>query len=112
MKLSFVLIIYRYDSSVAKESSIFCENALKDRNIKSQRIESNFDEIKIENYFCNLRNPSKGWGLHRPLGQPEPPWGLTPQLVNPPRGVNPLVVNPPGGLTHWGLTPLKIKNYY
>ena len=54
MKLSLVLIIYRSNSSVAKESSIFCENALKDRNIKSKRIESNFDEIKIENYFCNL----------------------------------------------------------
>ena len=54
MKLSLVLIIYRSNSSVAKESSIFCENALKDKNIKSKRIESNFDEIKIENYFCNL----------------------------------------------------------
>ena len=54
MKLSLVLIIYRSNSSVAKESSIFCENALKDRNIKSKRIESNFEEIKIENYFCNL----------------------------------------------------------
>ncbi len=54
MKLSLVLIIYRSNSIVAKESSIFCENALKDRNIKSKRIESDFDEIKIENYFCNL----------------------------------------------------------
>ena len=56
MKLSLVLIIYRSNSSVAEESSIFCENALKDKNIKSKRIESNFDEIKIENYFCNLDN--------------------------------------------------------
>ena len=54
MKLSWVLIIYRSKSSVAKESSIFCENVLKDKNIKSKRIESNFDEINLQNYFCNL----------------------------------------------------------
>ena len=54
MKLSLVLIIYRSNSSVAKESSIFCENALKHRNVNCKRIESNFDEIKVENYFCNL----------------------------------------------------------
>ena len=54
MKLSLVLIIYRSNSSVAEKSSIFCENVLKDRDIKSKRIESNFDKTKIENYFCNL----------------------------------------------------------
>ena len=54
MKLSLVLIIYRSKSSIAKESSIFCENALKDRNIKSKRMESDFENNQIENYFCNL----------------------------------------------------------
>ncbi len=54
MKLSLVLIIYRSNSSVAKESSIFCENALKDKKIKSKRIESDFDRKKIESYFSNL----------------------------------------------------------
>ena len=54
MKLSLVLIIYRSKSPIAKESSIFCENSLKDRNIKSKRIESDFNNKQIENYFCNL----------------------------------------------------------
>ena len=54
MKLSLVLIIYRSNSSIAKESSIFCENALKDKNIKSDSIESDFEKEQIENYFCNL----------------------------------------------------------
>ncbi len=54
MKLSLVLIIYRSNSSIAKESSIFCENALKDKNIKSNSIESDFEKEQIENYFCNL----------------------------------------------------------
>ncbi len=54
MKLSFVLIIYRSNSSVAKESSLFCEKALEERNIKSNRIESNFYQNQLESYFCNL----------------------------------------------------------
>ena len=54
MKLSLVLIIYRSKSSIAKESSEFCENALKDKNIKSTRIESDFNKIELENYFSNL----------------------------------------------------------
>ena len=54
MKLSLVLIIYRSNSSIAEEASIFCENALKDRNIKSNRIESDFDKNQLESYFCNL----------------------------------------------------------
>ncbi len=54
MKLSFVLIIYRAGSSVAKEASIFCEKTLKDRNIKSNSIESEFNNEKLESYFYNL----------------------------------------------------------
>ena len=49
-----MLIIYRSNSSSAKEASIFCNNALKDRNIKSNRIDSDFDNNQLENYFCNL----------------------------------------------------------
>ena len=54
MKLSLVLIIYRSNSFIAEESSIFCENALKDKNIKSNRIESDFDKNQLESYFCSL----------------------------------------------------------
>ena len=54
MKLSLVLIIYRSNSSVAEESSIFCQKVLKDRNINSHRIESDFDKSQIENYLCNI----------------------------------------------------------
>ena len=54
MKLSLVLIIYRSNSTIAKESSIFCENSLKNKNIKSHRIESDFDKNQIENFFCAL----------------------------------------------------------
>ena len=54
MKLSLVLIIYRSNSSIALKSSLFCENALKKRNIKSKTIASNFDENQLENYFHNL----------------------------------------------------------
>ena len=54
MKLSLVLIIYRSNSSVAKEASIFCNKVLKDRNIKSYRIESDFDNNQLEKYFLNL----------------------------------------------------------
>ena len=53
MKLSLVLIIYRSNSSIAEEASIFCEIALKDRNIQSMRIESNFDQNQLKKYFCD-----------------------------------------------------------
>ena len=54
MNLSLVLIIYRSNSSSAKEASIFCNKTLKDRNIKSKRIESDFDNNQLESYFYNL----------------------------------------------------------
>ena len=49
-----MLIIYRSNSSSAKEASIFCNKALKDRNIKSNSLESNFDNNQLESYFCKL----------------------------------------------------------
>jgi len=54
LKLSLVLIIYRSNSSSAEEASIFCKNTLKARNIKSKRIDSDFDKNQLERYFCNL----------------------------------------------------------
>ena len=54
MNLSLVLIIYRSNSLTAKEASIFCNKVLKDRNIKSKRIASDFDNNQLESYFYNL----------------------------------------------------------
>ena len=53
MILSLVLIVYRSDSSIALESSKFCEEVLKAKNIKSNRIESDFHKDEIENYLSN-----------------------------------------------------------
>ena len=53
MKLSLVLIVYRSDSSKAREASKFCEEVLKAKNIKSKRIESDFNKDEIENYLSN-----------------------------------------------------------
>ena len=55
MKLSLVLIVYRSDSSIALEASKFCEEVLKSKNIKSIRIESDFNQDQIERYVCNLK---------------------------------------------------------
>ena len=55
MKFSLVLIIYRSDSSIAKEASKFCEEVLKAKNIKSNRIESDFNKDEIKKYFCNQK---------------------------------------------------------
>ena len=51
MKLSLVLIIYRSNSHVALDSSVFCENCLKEQNIKSYRIASDFNKEQINNYL-------------------------------------------------------------
>ena len=56
MKLSLVLIIYRSKSSIAEESSIFCANLLKKRNIKSHVIASDFKQTQLKKYFCNLES--------------------------------------------------------
>ena len=53
MKLSLVLIAYRSDSSLALEASKFCEEVLKAKNIKSNRIESDIHKDEIEKYLCN-----------------------------------------------------------
>jgi len=53
MKLSLVLIVYRSDSSIALEASKFCEEVLKAKNIKSIRIESDFQKDQIEKYSFN-----------------------------------------------------------
>jgi len=53
MKLSLVLIVYRSDSSIALEASKFCEKVLKDRNIKSHRIASDFHKNEFEKYLFN-----------------------------------------------------------
>ena len=53
MKLSLVLIIYRSDSVIALEASKFCEEVLKAKNIKSKRIESDFEKDEVEKYLFN-----------------------------------------------------------
>ena len=53
MKLSLVLIVYRSGSSIAQEASKFCEEVLKDKNIKSNRIESDFHKDEIEKHLYN-----------------------------------------------------------
>ena len=55
MKVSLTLIIYRSNSSIALESSIFCENVLKEKNIKAHRIESDFNKEQINKYLCNSK---------------------------------------------------------
>jgi len=54
MKLSLVLILYRSDSSIALEASKFCEEVLKAKNIKSNRIESDFHKDEIEKFLFDL----------------------------------------------------------
>ena len=53
MKLSLVLIIYRSQSSIAQEASQFCEEVLKTKNIKSIRIESDFNKYELEKFLSN-----------------------------------------------------------
>ena len=53
MKLSLVLIIYRSKSTFALESSQFCENVLKEKNIKSFSIESDFNIDELEHYLTS-----------------------------------------------------------
>tara|TARA_Y100001968_G_C19367807_1_gene723482 strand:- start:358 stop:1269 length:912 start_codon:yes stop_codon:yes gene_type:complete len=53
MKLSLVIIVYRSGSSIAQEASKFCEEVLKAKNIKSNRIESDFHKDEIEKHLYN-----------------------------------------------------------
>jgi len=55
MKLSFVLIVYRSDSSEALRASKLCEEVLKAKNIQSIRIESDFHKNEIEKYLCDSK---------------------------------------------------------
>ena len=53
MKLSLVLIVYRSDSPIALKASKFCEEVLKAKNIKSNRIESDFNKDEIKKCLFN-----------------------------------------------------------
>ncbi len=53
MKLSLVLIVYRSNSSLAHEASKFCEEALKAKNIRVNRIQSDFHREEIEKHLSN-----------------------------------------------------------
>ena len=53
MKLSLALIIYRSDSLTALEASKFCQEVLKAKNIKSNRIESDFNSDEIKKFLYN-----------------------------------------------------------
>ena len=60
MKLSLVLIIYRSNSTIAKETASFCENLLESQKIDVIRLASNFDNktlqknLKINDYLPDL----------------------------------------------------------
>ena len=56
MKLSLVFIIYRSNSSAASEASTFCENVLKEKNIKSIKINSEFNTQELDKYLTNSKS--------------------------------------------------------
>ena len=56
MKLSFVLIIYRSNSLPALDSSLFCENFLKEKNIQVFRMESDFNKEKLDKYLSKPKS--------------------------------------------------------
>jgi len=61
MQLSLVLIVYRSDSSISQEASKFCEEVLKAKNIKANRIQSDFHRDEIEKHLYNQElRPSIG----------------------------------------------------
>jgi len=53
MKLSLVLILYRSDSSIAREASKLCEQVLKEKNIKSTRLDSDFHKDESDKYLSS-----------------------------------------------------------
>jgi len=53
MKLSLVLILYRSDSSIAREASKLCEQVLKEKNIKSTRLDSDSHKDEIDKYLSS-----------------------------------------------------------
>jgi len=60
MKLSLVLVIYRFESTIAKEKAFFCENLLKSKKIDVIKLASNFDNktllknLEIKDYLPDL----------------------------------------------------------
>tara|TARA_B100000965_G_scaffold132258_1_gene110235 strand:+ start:542 stop:1441 length:900 start_codon:yes stop_codon:yes gene_type:complete len=58
MKISSVLIIYRSDSTIAKDTSIYCENILKSKGIDSLKIDSAFNKESLQKQLQNtLQTP-------------------------------------------------------
>ena len=49
MKISLVLIIYRSDSTIAKDTSNYCENIFNSKGINSLLVDSNFKKDYLEN---------------------------------------------------------------
>jgi len=82
MKLSLVLIVYRSDSSTAQEASKFCEETLKAKNIKSNRIESDFQKDEIEKYLFNSQILTFTHKSKKNLLFLNKPWLITPLVVN------------------------------
>ena len=48
MKLSLVLIIYRYKSTIAKETAFYCEDLLKSQKISVVKLASDFDDQTLQ----------------------------------------------------------------
>ena len=51
MKISLVLIIFRYNSTIAKETASFCENLFNNKGIKTIQRASDFNKDSINNQF-------------------------------------------------------------
>ena len=56
MKISLVLIIYRSGSTIAKETSIYCETALKKKRIDTLILNSDFNK---DSFDSKIKNRSK-----------------------------------------------------
>tara|TARA_Y100001970_G_scaffold154425_1_gene189237 strand:- start:19566 stop:20465 length:900 start_codon:yes stop_codon:yes gene_type:complete len=54
MQISLVLIIYRSDSTIAKDTSSHCENFLKSKGINSLRIDSEFNKESFNRQMQNI----------------------------------------------------------
>ena len=57
MKLSLVLIIYRSNSTIAEETAKFCESVLREKNILTIKLESDFDKNTILDIFSEKQLP-------------------------------------------------------
>ena len=54
MKISLVLIIYRSNSTIAKDTASFCESILREKKILSLKIDSNFNEKLLKENLDNI----------------------------------------------------------